>query len=98
MTKITLSTLVLATLVAGCGGAPSSNELRLDNDGNGFFSGTAGSAWTPAEIIIQACGPNQAATEFRTVASDAGSGAFAFDGRCSAGANAAAPSPQILRP
>jgi hypothetical protein len=94
MQKFTLSTLALATLVAGCGGAPSSNELRLDNDGNGFFSGTAGNAWTPAEIILQACGPNQAASDFRTVASDAGSGAFAFGGRCSGGANATVPSPQ----
>jgi hypothetical protein len=94
MQKFTLSTLALATLVAGCGGAPSSNELRLDNDGNGLFSGTAGNAWTPAEIILQACGPNQAASDFRTVASDAGSGAFAFGGRCSGGTNATLPSPQ----
>ena len=80
---ISSTSLILA--LASCGGVPSGNELRLDDDENGFFSGTAGRDWTPAEIIAQACGANQAGAEFRVITSDTSSGAFAFGGRCMSG-------------
>ncbi|QAX29939.1 hypothetical protein [Leisingera sp. NJS204] len=43
-------------LLAACGGAPASNELRFDKDGNGRFSGSAGASWTAQEIRTQVSG------------------------------------------
>ena len=50
--KPILSLGCLAQLTA-CGGAPASNELQLDNDGNGRFSGSAGADWSAQEIQTQ---------------------------------------------
>ncbi len=54
-TKPVLSLLCCAALAA-CGGAPQVNELRFNVDGQGRFSGSAGAAWTEAEIKAQASG------------------------------------------
>lgn len=40
----------LALALAGCGGAPAANEVRVDNDGGGKFSGSAGMEWSQEEI------------------------------------------------
>ena len=89
-----LSVLALVTLSA-CGGIDP-NVMRVDNDGNGKFSGTAGENWTPDEIAAQVCGPNSFASVFRVLASTNG-GAFAFAGECASGqvpAPGAVPTPQ----
>ena len=43
--------LVAVTAVAACAGLPAANELRIDNDGKGRLSGTAGADFTPQEIL-----------------------------------------------
>ncbi|MDC0656926.1 hypothetical protein N6L27_02825 [Leisingera sp. SS27] len=52
--------LACCALFAACGGVPASNELQFDNDGNGRFSGSAGSGWTVQDIntyaVNQICG------------------------------------------
>lgn len=40
-------------MLSACAGVPASNELRIDNDGNGRFSGVAGSAFSDQEIMEQ---------------------------------------------
>ncbi|OBY27027.1 hypothetical protein [Leisingera sp. JC1] len=54
-TKHVLS-LACCALLAACGGAPASNELQFDKDGNGRFSGSAGSGWTAQDINNYAAG------------------------------------------
>ncbi|UWQ80729.1 hypothetical protein K3725_06950 [Leisingera sp. S132] len=54
-TKPVLS-LACCALFAACGGVPASNELQFDNDGNGRFSGSAGSGWTVQDINTYAAG------------------------------------------
>ncbi len=60
--------LSCCALLAACDGAPASNELQLDNDGNGRFSGSAGADWSAQEIRTyasnQICGKAPVA-EFR---------------------------------
>ncbi|SMX31926.1 hypothetical protein [Octadecabacter ascidiaceicola] len=47
--KTSAALAVLLGLTA-CGGPLAPNELRLDNDGNGRFSGSAGAGWTSQEL------------------------------------------------
>lgn len=81
--------LACCALLAGCGGAPSSNELRFDNDGNGRFSGSAGAGWTPQEIKTQAastiCG-NAPVAQFNVSVLPSAPGIQIFSGTCASGA------------
>ncbi|WP_027258626.1 hypothetical protein [Leisingera aquimarina] len=51
-----VQSLACCALLAACGGVPASNELQLDNDGNGRFSGVAGADWTAQEIRTHVSG------------------------------------------
>lgn len=72
----------VALALAGCGGAPAANEVRVDNDGGGKFSGSAGMQWTEqelrAEVGDQVCG-GTAPREFSLRALDV---AWIFSGTC----------------
>lgn len=52
--------LSLALVASACVAGPASNELNIDNDGGGRFSGHAGPDWTEAELRqmvgAQVCG------------------------------------------
>lgn len=54
------ASLALILALAGCVSGPASNELNIDNDGNGRFSGHAGPDWSEAELRqmvgAQVCG------------------------------------------
>jgi len=83
-----LACLAILTLAA-CGGAPASNELRLDNDGNGRFSGNAGFGWTASEIqahVQGQCGGPVTGFSVRTL-----EGGQVFSGQCASGALQVAP-------
>ena len=41
-------------VLSACAGVPASNELRIDTNGDGRFSGVAGSAFSDQEIMEQA--------------------------------------------
>ena len=45
-----LPCLALTATLAACGTAPALNELHLENDGGGRFSGKAGPEWTGTEL------------------------------------------------
>lgn len=82
--------LAFAAALSACGGAPASNELQFDNDGNGRFSGSAGLDWTAEEIRQQAqglCGQGQTVTGFSVQSL---SGGRVFSGQCTGGAIALA--------
>ncbi len=69
----------LAMGLSACGGgATQVNELRFNQHADGTFSGSAGPAWSEAEIRVQACHGNGAAT---LVTSPSASG-LDFHGRC----------------
>ncbi len=69
----------LAAGLSACGGgATQVNELRFNQHADGTFSGSAGPAWSEAEIRAQACHGNGAAT---LVTSPSASG-LDFHGRC----------------
>jgi hypothetical protein len=75
-----IPTVAICTLLSACGGAPASNEIRIDNDGNGRFSGSAGVGVTDIEIkSFVDCGPNLAVTTFSRRAL---SGSTIFNGQC----------------
>ncbi|WP_299843221.1 hypothetical protein [uncultured Paracoccus sp.] len=73
---------LLATLAACSGDAPASNELQLENDGGGKFSGKAGPEWTGAELKREAatsvCGGAEPATFKLTSKKDV----WSFKGKC----------------
>jgi hypothetical protein len=52
--------LALILTTSACVAGPASNELNIDNDGGGRFSGHAGPDWTEAELRqmvgAQVCG------------------------------------------
>ncbi|MDE4174041.1 hypothetical protein PXK01_07740 [Phaeobacter sp. PT47_59] len=80
--------LTCCALLAACGGTPASNEMRLDSDGNGRFSGTAGAGWTPEEIRTQVsaqiCG-NAPVAEFRVTVLATAPDYTIISGRCASG-------------
>lgn len=82
--KPALSLTCCALLVA-CGGPPASNELQLDKDGDGGFSGRAGSDWTAGQIRTQisgdACGTGSI-VDFRVSVLPSAPGYTIFSGRC----------------
>ncbi|MBY6134616.1 hypothetical protein KUV61_02160 [Nocardioides marinus] len=86
-------TLACCALLAACGGAPASNELRFNYDGNGRFSGGAGAGWTEQEIRSHAantlCG-NRPVAEFQVSVLPTAPDYKIFSGRCAAGGPAAA--------
>ena len=53
--KFIFAAVTMSVLVA-CGGPIASNELQIDNDGSGRFSGHAGEDWTPEELRDQVAG------------------------------------------
>lgn len=69
-------------LLAACGGLPADNELRVDNDGNGRFSGTAGAGWTAEEIRRSVCAPGQLPVEFNVYVLPSEPTIPIFNGRC----------------
>ncbi|CUI02134.1 hypothetical protein [Leisingera aquaemixtae] len=86
-TKSVLS-LMCCALLAACGGAPASNEMQFDNDGNGRFSGSAGADWTAQEIRTHASGAvcgNGPVAEFNVRALPTAPGYKIFSGSCANG-------------
>ena len=83
---ISTSLLVATLALSACGGAPASNELQIDNDGYGRFSGSAGSAWTADEIRRHAqnsiCGYNQYVANFSVRSLPSAPGYLIFSGQC----------------
>lgn len=55
-----LASLALMVVLSGCVSGVASNELSIDNDGGGKFSGYAGPDWSEAELRqmvgAQVCG------------------------------------------
>lgn len=82
-TSHTTAIVVLCLLLTACGGAPASNETRIDNDGNGRFSGSAGVGVTDAEIRSSVetvvCSTGQSVQVFSRRAL---SGSTIFSGQC----------------
>ena len=80
--------LTFCALLAACGGAPVSNELQFDNDGNGRFSGSAGASWTALEIRTfatgQICG-NGPVTDFSVRVLPTAPDYKIFSGTCASG-------------
>ncbi|MEX0301929.1 MAG: hypothetical protein AB3N24_05850 [Leisingera sp.] len=80
--------LTCCALLAACGGAPASNELQFDNDGNGRFSGSAGAGWTAQEIRTyaadQICGKGPV-TEFSVRVLPTAPDYKIFSGACASG-------------
>ncbi|UWQ34337.1 hypothetical protein K3555_07560 [Leisingera sp. M527] len=80
--------LACCALLAACGGAPASNELRFDKDGNGRFSGSAGAGWTAQEIRThvsgQICGKGTVA-EFNVRVLPTAPDYKIFSGSCASG-------------
>ncbi|WP_416368252.1 hypothetical protein [Tritonibacter mobilis] len=80
--------ITCCVMLAACGGVPASNQLQFDNDGNGRFSGSAGSDWTPREIETQisglVCG-NDAVVDFNVSVLPSAPDSTVFSGRCAAG-------------
>ena len=58
MFKFINSTLAALTIsvLASCGGPIAPNEIQIDNDGGGRFSGHAGEGWTAEELRDQVAG------------------------------------------
>jgi hypothetical protein len=56
-------TLSTCFALAGCVGVPTGNEMNIDNDGGGKFSGHAGMNWSGEEVQKmvggQVCGGSQ---------------------------------------
>ncbi|NIZ14163.1 hypothetical protein [Phaeobacter sp. HF9A] len=77
-----------ALVLAACGGLPESNEMRFDSDGDGRFSGSAGSDFTPEEIRTSVsndiCGGG-AIVDFRVFSLSNSPEAKIFSGRCASG-------------
>ncbi len=73
--------VVLLSLVA-CNGAPAGNELNIDNDGGGRFSGHAGMDWTSDELRAQIGGQVCGGTPPRQFDLRVLSGSWLFNGSC----------------
>ena len=89
--------IACCVMLAACGGVPASNQLQFDNDGNGRFSGSAGSDWTPQDIETQISGlicGNGAIVDFKVRILPSAPDYMIFSGRCAAGAVTAANSLQ----
>lgn len=76
--------------LAACGGVPASNELQFDDDGNGRFSGSAGSGWAAEEIRSHAadhfCG-NAPVVDFSVRVLPSAPDYKIFSGSCGAAAD-----------
>ena len=78
---VSMMGLAASVLLSACGGATQVNELRFNQNGDGTFTGSAGAAWSEAEIRAQACQGAGAAT--LSVTSTASG--MTFSGRCGSG-------------
>lgn len=79
---VSMMGLASSVLLSACGGgATQVNELRFNQNGDGTFTGSAGAAWSEAEIRAQACQGAGAAT--LSVTSTASG--KTFSGRCGSG-------------
>lgn len=85
--------LAQSALLAACGGVPASNEMQLDIDGGGRFSGSAGGDWTVVEIrthtVRQVCGHGPV-EEFNTYVLPSAPEYTIFSGSCATGEYGAA--------
>lgn len=82
--KLLLSVACCAVLSA-CGGLPANNEMQLDKEANGRFSGIAGSDFTPQQIKmhveIDAC-PGGTMVDFSVRVLPSEPDYKIFSGRC----------------
>lgn len=80
--------IACCVMLAACGEVPASNQLQFDNDGNGRFSGSAGSDWTSQEVETQlsglVCG-NGSIADFNVSVLPSAPDYKVFSGRCAAG-------------
>lgn len=72
----------LALFLAGCGGAPAGNEMQIDNDGGGKFSGHAGKDWSEQDIRKMVASDICKGADPRQFTPQVVSGSTVFSGSC----------------
>lgn len=97
-----LAAISVCAIVAACGGGvPASNQMNINSDGDGRFSGIAGLEFTEQEIRNNAsamiCGDGPI-VEFRTSVLPSGPGHLTFSGRCASGQASVAGQGQVVTP